>query len=83
MRILSGIAALALLAGPALADSTTGTILAFDRVSLILVMEDMTVWQISADAKKPDDLVAGDTVKITYTSAGDNGVASVQSLERL
>lgn len=83
MRNILGVAAFALMAGPALADSTTGTILAFDRQADVIVMEDKTVWQLGAKTLIPADLAAGDTVTITYTSAGDNGIATVDKLEKM
>lgn len=83
MRFLPGITALALLATPALADSTTGKILAFDRQADVIVMEDRTVWQLPPKLLIPTDLVAGDTVTITFTSAGENGIGSVDKLEKL
>lgn len=82
MRILLAFAAFAALATPALADTTTGTILAFDRKANVLVMNDKTVWQLSAQTVMPEDLEAGEVIKITFTSVGDDGVKSVDMLER-
>ena len=82
MRTITGFAALLLLAGPALADTTSGTILAFDRQADVLIMTDKTVWQLSPKTLIPADLAAGDTVTISFTSLGDDGVASVDSLEK-
>lgn len=75
-------AALLLTALPALADTTTGTILAFDRQADVIVMTDKTIWQLNPKTLIPADLAAGDTVKITFTSLGDDGVASVDALEK-
>lgn len=83
MRILPGLATLAILATPALADDTTGVILAFDRQADVIVMVDRTVWQLPVGLLIPTDLAAGDTVKITFTSAGENGIGSVDKLEKL
>lgn len=83
MRYLLGIAAISLLAGPALADTTTGTILAFDRQADVIVMDDNTVWQLAPSTLIPADLVAGDHVKISFTSGGENGIASVDTLEKM
>ena len=82
MRTLLAFAAFAALATPALADTTTGTILAFDRKANVLVMNDKTVWQLSAQTVMPEDLEAGEVIKITFTSVGDDGVKSVDMLER-
>jgi hypothetical protein len=83
MRLLLAIAAFAALASPALADTTTGTVLAFDRKANVLVMEDKTIWKLTSETVIPDDLVAGENVRITYTSLGDDGIKSVDKLERL
>ena len=83
MRYLLGLAALVALASPVLADETTGTIVAFDRKANIIVMEDKTVWRLSDNTTVPEDLAAGDTIKITFTSSGDEGVKSVDQLERM
>ena len=70
---------------PAFADSgsTTGKIAAFDRVSNIIVMEDKTVWQLNANTILPENLLAGEEVTIRFRYSGDNGVTSVDALERL
>lgn len=82
MRALA--AALAIfVAAPALADSTEGTILAFDRQADLLVMEDKTIWALNPNTLIPADLAAGDRIRITYTSAGDDGVISVDTLEKM
>lgn len=83
MRYLLALAAFAALATPALADETTGTIVAFDRKANVLVMEDKTIWKLSDQTVIPEDLVAGETIKIIFTSTGDDGVKSVDQLERL
>jgi hypothetical protein len=53
-------------AAPALADETSGTILAFDRVANIMVLDDKTVWSLGEKTEVTPDLMAGDTVKIIY-----------------
>lgn len=83
MRYLLALAAFAALASPALADETTGKIVAFDRKANVLVMEDKTIWKLSDQTVIPEDLAAGETIKITFTSAGDDGVKSVDQLERM
>ena len=77
MRLIIAAAFLAV-AAPALADSTTGVVLAFDRVDRIIVMEDKTVWSLGANTVVPDNLKAGDSVTIDFTNGGENGVASVE-----
>lgn len=71
------------MATPVLADTTSGTVLAYDRVAKILIMEDKTIWRLSDTTVIPENLVAGDTIKITFTSGGDEGVRSVNVLERI
>ncbi|MCB2136775.1 MAG: hypothetical protein KDE08_12665 [Rhodobacteraceae bacterium] len=71
-----------LLACPALADETTGTILAFDRVAKIIVLDDKTIWPLGDKTELSPDLVAGDTVTILYVGGGDTGVAGITSILR-
>ena len=78
----TAILAFALLATPALADSTTGTVLAFDRVDMILVMDDKTVWELPDTLELPEDLKAGDVITIDWDSNGDSGVGSYNSITR-
>ena len=79
MRILFAVALLAA-ATPALADTTTGTIVAFDRQADVIVMGDKTIWQLNPNTLIPADLAAGDTITIEFTSTGDDGVRSVDAL---
>ena len=72
---------LSALAAPALAETTTGTVLAYDRAAGRLVLDDRTVWTLGK-ALVPADLAAGDTVKIDYVAGGDDGIRSVSSVER-
>ena len=81
MRVLLTSAAL-LAARPAFADETSGTVLAYDRVAHVLVLDDKTVWSLPGDLILPDDLVAGDTITIDFQTAGDNGVGKINSITR-
>lgn len=81
MRILIAVAAI-VAATPALADKTSGTVLAFDRQSDIIVMSDKTIWQLAPTTLIPADLAAGDKITIEYTSLGDDGIASVDKLTK-
>ena len=65
---------------PALADETTGEVLAFDRIDHILVLTDKTIWNLGPNLDVPEGLKAGDIVHIVYTSDGDNGVVGVNEL---
>lgn len=71
-----------LLATPVLADETAGTVLAFDRVAKIIVLDDKTIWPVGEATEVTADLVAGDKVKIIYVGGGDAGVASITSILR-
>ena len=70
-----------LAAAPALADETTGTILAYDRLASRVVLNDRTVWELGTTLV-PADLAAGDVVTIAYNSAGDSGVGKITTLTR-
>lgn len=83
MRIplLAALIALPLMAAPALADSVTGIILAYDRQANIIFFNDKSVWELG-ELLVPGDLVAGDRVKLDYTGAGDNRIGEVTALTR-
>ena len=84
MRVLlSSAVLLSTLVTPVFADETTGDVLAFDRVDLILVLTDKTVWSLEEVASVPEGLKSGDTVRIVYESAGEDGLTRIDSLERL
>lgn len=78
----AAVALAALAAIPAFADETTGRVLAYDRKDGILVLKDKTVWQLSAELLVPADLGRGDTVRLTYETAGEDGLTSIDALER-
>jgi hypothetical protein len=66
----------------ALADSTVGTILAFDRVAKIIVLKDKTVWTLEgSEASAPDGLKAGDKVEIIYETAGEDGLTKIDAIK--
>ncbi|WP_386683516.1 hypothetical protein [Loktanella sp. R86503] len=83
MRHLLISAALTAIALPAFADDTTGTVVAYDRVSNVIVLQDRSIWEIPADFPLPADLVAGDRILIDYQSNGDNGVGKYLSITRV
>ena len=82
MRLLLVSAALATFALPAFADDTSGTVVAYDRVAHVIVLDDNSVWTVPADFALPDNLVAGDRIVIDYQSNGDNGVGKYLSITR-
>ena len=71
------------LAHPALADETTGEILAYDRLANLVVMRDRTVWTLGPDLLVPADLRSGDRVRIEYAGAGESGVGKIMRIERV
>jgi hypothetical protein len=80
MRVSLIAALLAASALPALADQTAGTVVAFDRVAKIVVLEDKSVWSLETMKEIPAGLKAGDVIEIDYTSNGDNGWARINSV---
>ncbi len=74
--------ALLTLAAPALADKTSGSILAYDRLANVIVLTDKTHWQLNPQTLVPADLAAGDKVTIDFKSDGDNGAGKIFSLTR-
>lgn len=83
MRLSFLALSLATLAAPALADDTTGTIVAFDRVDKVIVLEDKTTWIFDDKTELSPDLVAGDVVQIIYTGAADSGIGPIASILRV
>jgi hypothetical protein len=80
MRILFAAALLA--AAPAFADKTSGTVLAFDRVDGVIVLNDKTIWELGSETIVPEDLAAGDIVTLVYQTAGEEGSTKVDSVPR-
>ena len=64
-------------------EHTSGSVAAFDRVSLIIVMEDKTIWRLNPNTVLPENLVAGEEVTLFFRSSGDDGVVAVDRIERL
>lgn len=82
MRVLLSAITLIALALPALADEVTGSVLAYDRVDNIIVLDDKTVWTIPADFALPTDLIAGDKITIKFQGAAENGIGDLISIAR-
>jgi hypothetical protein len=80
MRALLTTAALIAAVTPAFADSTQGTVVAFDRVAKVLVLEDKTVWSLETLKDIPADLKSGDDVTIDFTSNADNGWGKINAI---
>ncbi|MDQ2091659.1 hypothetical protein [Marimonas arenosa] len=82
MRILLASALLAV-ATPVMADETTGTVLAFDRVAGIVVLTDKTVYSLELLGEVPvENLVAGDMVTIDFESIGEDGIDKINAITR-
>ncbi|MER0239486.1 hypothetical protein [Fulvimarina sp. MAC8] len=80
--VLSGFAGV-IFATAAFADSTGGTVAAFDRVDSIIVLTDKSIWDVSSlKDNLPENLKAGDKITIVYQSAGDSGVGKLVSIKR-
>ena len=74
---------LILAAAPAFADELSGSVIAYDRVDHVIVLEDKSVLTISNPEIIPDGLVAGDTITVEFTSDGDNGYAAFISIKKM
>ena len=83
MRLLPLALAALIAATPALADSTTGTIAAYDRQANVIVMKDKTIWRLAPETLVPANLEAGDVVRIEYASNGDSGWGKILSLTKV
>ena len=75
--------ALAGVAAPVLGDETTGSIVAFDRKAGVIVLSDRTIWELTPGTLIPAYLSAGDRVRIVYQTAGEDGITSIDELERV
>ena len=65
---------------PALADETTGTLVAHDRKARRIVMDDKTIYEYTEDTERPETLTAGMRVRIDYRG-GEDGIESISSIE--
>lgn len=83
MRVLVSAALAALLVTPVMADETEGLVLAYDRSAGIVVLTDMSVWEMPSGLSIPSDLGAGDRVVLEYETAGEDGLVSIDALTRV
>ena len=68
-------------AAPALADETTGTLVAHDRKAHRIVMDDKTVYEYDPETtERPETMLAGARLKITYRG-GEDGIESISKIE--
>ena len=65
---------------PALADETTGTLLAHDRKARRIVMDDKTIYEYAEETERPETMTAGMRIKITYRG-GEDGIESISKVE--
>ena len=77
------ITSLILAAAPAFADELSGTVIAFDRVDNVIVLEDKSVLTIPNPEIIPEGLIAGDTITVEFKSDGDNGYAAFVSIKKM
>ena len=70
-------------AAPAFADELSGTVIAFDRVDSVIVLEDKSVLTIPNPEIIPEGLVAGDTITVEFKADGDNGYAAFYSITKM
>ncbi len=75
-------ASLLVLAGPAFADQTTGTVAAYDAATNQLTFTDNTVWYLPASVTMPASIQPGDAVAITYVTNSDNGWGKILTVLR-
>lgn len=68
---------------PAFADETEGHVLAYDRQAHVLVLTDLTIWELPNTVLVPADLGAGDRVLLEYETAGEDGLTGIDLLTRL
>lgn len=83
MRSILALLVAGALVTPAFADETEGLILSFDRVDRIIVMTDMTIWELPDTIETPADLGRGDRVHIEFESAGEDGLTAINAIHRL
>lgn len=82
VKALAASAILTLTAAAALADSKTGTIVAFDRQAKVIVFKDKTIFTIEgSEAAVPEGLKAGDRVEMQYETAGEDGLTKIDSIK--
>lgn len=80
MRALLTPALLIAAAAPAVADSTQGTVVAYDRVANVLVLSDKTIWSLETLKTVPEGLESGVQVEIDFTQNGDNGWGRIDAI---
>ena len=82
MRFFFALLSACSLAVPTFADETEGLILSFDRVDRVLVLTDLTVWELPVAVQIPADLGRGDRVVIDFESEGEEGLTAITALDR-
>jgi hypothetical protein len=77
------ITSLILAAAPAFADELSGTVIAFDRVDNVIVLDDRSVLTIPNPEIIPEGLIAGDTITVEFKSDGDNSYGAFVSIKKM
>lgn len=70
---------------PALAtDVIESTVLAYDRQANVIILKDNTVWPLDLLTERlPEDIHAGDAVRIRTESNEDDGLQTIHSINRI
>lgn len=68
---------------PAFSDETAGVVHSFDPVRRALVLTDKTVWGLGDTTAVDADIRAGERVRISYSTAGEDGVTGISSVKRM
>lgn len=74
---------LILVAAPAFADELSGTVIAFDRVDNVIILDDKSVLTIPNPEIIPVGLVAGDSITVEFDTNGDNGYGAFKSMKKM
>lgn len=80
-RIFAAALIAASLAAPAFAGETDGTIVAYDRVAKVVVLDDMTIYSLQEGGyQAPAELSAGDEVTVDFVSTGEDGIDNISAI---
>lgn len=83
MRALLATVLFAVTVTPAVADEVTGEVLAFDRKAGIIVLKNKEVFSLDLIAEQPEDLHAGDRIRVVYEAEGEDGITKIDSITKL
>jgi hypothetical protein len=66
----------------ATADDTTGTVVAFDPASNVLLLPARTVWMLPAGTAIPHIVRPREKIRLPFLSNADNGRGTIARVER-